>query len=337
MTVEVRQLTDDGEVLLGELVDGTYLPEEGLSLAGKVYREGEENAFIHALFENPASCQTPRYMEQAFGCKKEEWGEPLRSNAKKDIDRNFYTGNWRVHLVLPGEHYGLGDAVTYEKAEADKYGMGLPLVEFYDRSQDPETFPGGQFTGGRYYLTTLMGLDPLGTPLAEKTALALDGGIPEWTVSGEDFARVAGWLTEQYQVLAGDMLENVRDWYRTTFPDDALGADIRKDLTFTDVWVGLQRPRDIYETIGTHDSAIRERIFNGVAERIGCPYDTVYHKWLLREQMRSTIRDTLEGVCSLSEESRDMQRSESGLSETRASVDAGKEKGAGKPFEEEKH
>lgn len=334
VTVEVRQLTDEGEALLGELVDGAYLPEGGLSLAGKVYLGGEENAFIHALFENPALCQTPRYMEQAFGFKKEEWGETVRSNAKKDIARNLYAGKWRVRLILPGEHYGLGDAVTYDKEEADKYGMGLPLVEFYDCSQNPATFPGGQFTGGRYYLTTLMGLDPLGTPLSEKTALALNGDVPEWTVAGEDFMRVAGWLTEQYQVLAGDMLENVQDWYMAAFPDDELGADIRTGLTFADIWVGLQRPRDIYETIGTHDSTIRERIFTGMAERIGCSYNTVYNNWLGREQSRAAVRDAREGDYSLSGESKDMQRSESGLAETCASMDAGKEKDTGNPFQE---
>ena len=46
------------------------------------------------------------------------------------------TGKWRVHLVMPGGRYGRDDALTYEPEEAVRHGSGLPLVEFYDMSQD---------------------------------------------------------------------------------------------------------------------------------------------------------------------------------------------------------
>ena len=46
------------------------------------------------------------------------------------------TGRWRAHLVMPGEpHATLASQtgyVTYEKAEAERLGGGLPLAAFYD-------------------------------------------------------------------------------------------------------------------------------------------------------------------------------------------------------------
>lgn len=105
------------------------------------------------------------------------------------------TGKWRVHLVMPGDHYGRGDVLTYEQEDADKHGSGLPLVEFYDTSSDPVAFPGGQFVS-RYYMDTLLGTDNLnlGLPIRDMQALSLDGGVPAWTLNGIDLSNVAAWL-----------------------------------------------------------------------------------------------------------------------------------------------
>lgn len=128
---------------------------------------------------------------------------------KADPLADLTTGKWRVHLVMPGEHYGRNDALTYEPEEAVQHGSGLPLVEFYDMSQDPATFPGGQFVS-RYYMDTLLGTDSpkLGVPIRDMFALDLDGGVPAWTVSGDDLKRVADWLDTAHEALEGRMKEN---------------------------------------------------------------------------------------------------------------------------------
>lgn len=70
---------------------------------------------------------------------------------------DFTVGRFRVHLVQEGERYGAGGGFVYGKAlsngsfgipinDCQLYGHGLPLVEFYDVSQDPAKFPEGLFT-----------------------------------------------------------------------------------------------------------------------------------------------------------------------------------------------
>ena len=73
--VEMRQLTDKGEELYSEfqMDGGFYLPEGGFETMGFVYREGDENAFIHDLWDNPEMCSKPRYAEKALGYPVEEY------------------------------------------------------------------------------------------------------------------------------------------------------------------------------------------------------------------------------------------------------------------------
>lgn len=74
---------------------------------------------------------------------------------------DFTVGRFRVHLVQEGERYGAGGGFVYGKDlsngsfgipinDCQLYGHGLPLVEFYDVSQqDPVKFPNGRFTNGQ--------------------------------------------------------------------------------------------------------------------------------------------------------------------------------------------
>lgn len=73
--VEMRQLTDKGERLYSDyqMDGGFYLPEDGVEAMGFVYREGDENAFIHDLWDNPEMCSKPRYAEKALGYPAEEY------------------------------------------------------------------------------------------------------------------------------------------------------------------------------------------------------------------------------------------------------------------------
>lgn len=73
--VEMRQLTDKGEDLYSgfQMDGGFYLPEDGFETMGFVYREGDENAFIHDLWDNPEMCSKPRYAEKVDGFPIEEY------------------------------------------------------------------------------------------------------------------------------------------------------------------------------------------------------------------------------------------------------------------------
>lgn len=127
--------------------------------------------------------------------------------------RDLYMGRWRAHLVHEGERYGAtgsliyGDAVSHGWSDAgqrindcQRYGHGLPLVEFYDTSADPAKFPGGQFVS-RYYMSTLLGMDDPRDSLSQHTALTLDNGVPEWTLTRDECREVAAWLASARESL----------------------------------------------------------------------------------------------------------------------------------------
>lgn len=73
--VEMRQLTDKGDRLYSDyqMDGGFYLPEDGVEAMGFVYREGDENAFIHDLWDNPEMCARPCFAEKALDMPAEEY------------------------------------------------------------------------------------------------------------------------------------------------------------------------------------------------------------------------------------------------------------------------
>ncbi len=84
-----------------------------------------------------------------------------------------------VRVVNQGDAYGRNGCLVHDGA--------APMVEFYDTTyagDDPDTFSGdlGQFVS-RYYFSTLMDTDPT-------RDLALDSGIPAWTVTADSLAQV---------------------------------------------------------------------------------------------------------------------------------------------------
>ena len=202
----MRQLTDEGERLWGQLDYEDYLPLEGLTAMGKHYELGDEKQFIHDLYNSPELCAAPRYMEQSFGCPSEEY-----EKEEGALPHDFTTGKWRVHLIYPGERYGLDGCLTYELnaysgAPAAVHRASYPLVEFYDTSQDAARFPGGQFVS-RYYMTDLLEDDSIAvsidTMLKNGNQFSLDGGIPAWTVEGDDLAKVNAFLKETCKEVFG--------------------------------------------------------------------------------------------------------------------------------------
>lgn len=208
VSVEMRQLTDEGERLWGQLDYEDYLPIEGLTAMGKHYELGDEKQFIHDLYNSPELCTAPRYMEQSFGCPSEEY-----EKEEGALPHDFTTGKWRVHLIYPGERYGLDGCLTYElnaysSAPAAAHRASYPLVEFYDTSQDAARFPGGQFVS-RYYMTDLLEDNSIAvsidTMLKNGNPFSLDGGIPAWTVEGDDLAKVNDFLKKSCMEFCGSL------------------------------------------------------------------------------------------------------------------------------------
>lgn len=100
-----------------------------------------------------------------------------------DAGRKF-----NVVVVLPGERYG-------SCFHRDKEGRlpcvnenAEPLVEFWDAKQEGNpAFDDqlrGQFTGGRYHLSTLDGTSEFSHP--SPYGIQLDGGIDVWQVSAQN-------------------------------------------------------------------------------------------------------------------------------------------------------
>jgi len=84
---------------------------------------------------------------------------------------------FRVVLLLDGQ------SINYPAASEL---TRRPLVEFYD-TRYPAT-DDGQFTGGRYYLDTL---------LDGKAGLNLAGDVPAWTLDATAMTVVRRWLRHQ--------------------------------------------------------------------------------------------------------------------------------------------
>lgn len=206
--------------------------------------------------------------------------------AKPDPLADLTTGKWRVHLVMPGERYGRDDALTYEPEDAVRNGSGLPLVEFYDTSQDPVAFPGGQFVS-RYYMDTLLGTDSLklGVPIRDMPALNLDGGVPAWTVSGNDLKLVADWLDAAHETLHPQdvdahsfdyqMLDRLRsdcDYYLGACLEHSDGPDFmvaaQKHLWAGSVEAQVAKMRELYDRLPVKPEWLSRKDIDRYEERM---------------------------------------------------------------------
>lgn len=76
-------------------------------------------------------------------------------------------------------------------------------------------------------------------------------------------------------------MDNIKKYYTSTFPTDELGAELNQTATFSGLYRALDAQKGAYKYIGVTDSLIRERLFERLAEIIGCPYDDIYIMWAL--------------------------------------------------------
>lgn len=152
--VEMRQLTDKGEDLYSgfQMDGGFYLPEDGFETMGFVYREGDENAFIHDLWDNPEMCSKPRYAEKALGYPVEEYimehdgvkTEFQITEVKRDSFAYDQGARFDVKVLTDGHNCGYGhfcadldDAHGFcERFADDIAGLGESLDDMCeDRSE----------------------------------------------------------------------------------------------------------------------------------------------------------------------------------------------------------
>lgn len=149
------------------------------------------------------------------------------------------TGRWRAHLVMPGEpHATLASQtgyVTYEKAEAERLGGSLPLVEFYDvesAAVGPVPTPVNVF-----YMSDLLG-GGIFDHVSGWESISLDPAGSPWKIEGDDLKRVADWLDTAHEALRGS------DGDRA--PEEANGAVSLADME--------QSNRDAADALAGHET-----------------------------------------------------------------------------------
>lgn len=141
------------------------------------------------------------------------------SAPRQPIEKTFTdpeTGrDWRLRILKPGDAYGRDNALTWEGApDADYAAIG---IEFWDMTptRNAPAFPQGQFVSR--YLASILLYDRLyGTestnPIDKnrRTGLCLQGGVPEWSISGELLTRVLGWVVAECPEINTQVVERMK-------------------------------------------------------------------------------------------------------------------------------
>jgi hypothetical protein len=127
---------------------------------------------------------------------------------ERDTVAPDYYVKYLLTLSKGGKDFSTTFVNAYSGAPAAVHRASYPLVEFYDTSQDAARFPGGQFVS-RYYMTDLLEDNSiavsLDTMLKNGNQFSLDGGIPAWTVEGDDLAKVNDFLKKSCMEFCGSL------------------------------------------------------------------------------------------------------------------------------------
>ena len=77
---------------------------------------------------------------------------------------------------------------------------------------------------------------------------------------------------------------SAREYMLDRDPDEFQVQDIRDDIDFQGLWDAMKNGKDFYEVASVNgegfDSAVREKLFDGMANALGLEYDDVYYQWL---------------------------------------------------------
>lgn len=72
---------------------------------------------------------------------------------------------------------------------------------------------------------------------------------------------------------------SIKSWFINEHPDDEL-VECLNDITFTDLLNAIEEGNDVYKTIGTGDSVIREELFTELAVLSNKSYEDIYDSWI---------------------------------------------------------
>lgn len=76
------------------------------------------------------------------------------------------------------------------------------------------------------------------------------------------------------------MEQKIKTWHSLRYPNDELAKEMDGEITFKNLWDGMNAGEDVYEMLGVYDSLIREHVFSELAKRMNTKYETIYNKWL---------------------------------------------------------
>lgn len=70
---------------------------------------------------------------------------------------------------------------------------------------------------------------------------------------------------------------------------------VRDDISLEDLYTAMQNGDDFYKIASRNgqgfDSAVREKIFDGISRKLGIDYDDIYNTWLGRKKRQGTEYD----------------------------------------------
>ena len=72
----------------------------------------------------------------------------------------------------------------------------------------------------------------------------------------------------------------IKEFYLENYPSDELGVEINENATFVGLLHILHTKRDVYDFLAVHDSVVRERVFQELANQLRLSYTTIYNLWL---------------------------------------------------------
>ena len=88
--------------------------------------------------------------------------------------------------------------------------------------------------------------------------------------------------------------QSVKQWYIKMYPEDEMGNDIHRQVTFNDALLCLlTRFNSVYDILGVDDSVIRERVFEQLTKIVKkLTYEDFYNMWLYNDNMHKYSRIT---------------------------------------------
>lgn len=95
---------------------------------------------------------------------------------------------------------------------------------------------------------------------------------------------------EKLRTLIKKLDITIKAWYIKEYPSDDVGESLSPTATFLELnnLLNSGKGSDVYELLGGYsDSTVRERCFKKLSELTEQSYDTIYNKWLNKEEQEA--------------------------------------------------